>query len=95
MNNGSVLCPWCRIPMDYVMESERLGGERRLARYYQCPACRAKILDERITIKATAASLLVRVVDYSNGPRPTISPARRVRAKSQRPIRAPTRAGSK
>jgi hypothetical protein len=84
--------------MDYVMEAEKVGGERRLTRYYQCPACRTKILDERITIKSNTKYLLVTIVDYlSNGSRPIISTPRErfrrgVRARPQRVLRTPARA---
>lgn len=86
MNNGVVLCPRCKIPMDYVMEAEKVGGERRLTRYYQCPACRTKILDERITVKANTKYILITILDYSlNGSRPIIStPRDRVRRPAQK-----------
>lgn len=86
MNNEAVLCPRCKIPMDYVMEAEKVGGERRLTRYYQCPACRTKILDERITIKSNTKYLIITILDYSsNGSRPIIStPREKIRRGSPR-----------
>ena len=102
MNNEAVLCPRCKIPMDYVMEAEKVGAERRLTRYYQCPACRTKILDERITIKSNTKYLIVTILDYSsNGSRPIIStPRERIRrgplkGRSLRVVKYPAKAAAK
>ncbi|GAB6147723.1 TFIIB-type zinc ribbon-containing protein [Stetteria hydrogenophila] len=75
MHDGKqVLCPRCGIPMDYVMESEIVGSEKRLIRYHQCPACRAKLLDEKIVIRANGSKIIVVVDDYTtSGFRPIIS----------------------
>lgn len=54
--NGSdkILCPRCKVPMSYLMEAEKNSREKRITRYYRCPACGTKVIVER---------LLVRIVD--------------------------------
>jgi Zn-finger nucleic acid-binding protein len=44
------LCPRCKIPMVYVQEVEKSGSERRVVRYYKCPLCGLKLLDEVMKI---------------------------------------------
>ncbi|NOZ31331.1 MAG: hypothetical protein GXO68_05240 [Crenarchaeota archaeon] len=51
---SAVLCPRCKVPMIYLMEAEKSSNERRITRYYRCPACGTKVVVER---------LLVRIVD--------------------------------
>jgi len=45
-----VLCPRCKTSMDYVSEVER-GDVVRVSRFYRCPACGFRALDERATIR--------------------------------------------
>ncbi|MEB3787665.1 MAG: phage terminase large subunit family protein [Desulfurococcales archaeon] len=50
-NGRQVLCPRCRIPMEYMFETERYSdGSRRLVRYYRCPACGTKVIDEQAIV---------------------------------------------
>ena len=49
--NGHVLCPRCKIPMYYGSEKVRDSNGVRITRYYQCPACKSKLVDERIEVK--------------------------------------------
>ena len=80
-----VLCPRCRVPMDYVSESERMGSERRITRYYVCPACRTKMLDERIVVRVDTTKVIITAYDYSNGKRPVIAVAAPARRKPKAP----------
>ncbi len=49
--DSQVLCPRCRIPMEYMFETERYSdGSRRLMRYYRCPACGTKVIDEQAVV---------------------------------------------
>jgi len=51
------LCPHCKIPMVYVQEVERSGTERRIVRYYKCPLCGLRQLDEVMKIVRTNGSV--------------------------------------
>ncbi|MCE4610790.1 MAG: hypothetical protein F7B17_02325 [Desulfurococcales archaeon] len=55
--NGHVLCPRCRIPMYYGSEKVRDSNGTRITRYYQCPACKSKLVDERIEVKVEGEGL--------------------------------------
>ncbi len=69
-SSGRLLCPVCRIPMDYAMETEKnSNGERRITRYYKCPACGSRIIDEQLLVKTEGS--MVKVLVLSNG-KPTI-----------------------
>ena len=70
-----VLCPHCKIAMEYVTETERLGGVVRITRYYRCPACGTKLLDQKVTVKRDAGAILVSVTSY-DGKKPVIAVAR-------------------
>ena len=63
MGDGEVLCPKCRIPTSYVSETEKSNGETRIVRYYKCPACWGKILDEEVTVAKWDDRVEVRIVD--------------------------------
>ena len=66
MGNGKVaLCPRCKIPMEYTLETEKSSnGHRRLVRYYKCPACGTQITDEVITIESNGGpEILLKIVD--------------------------------
>ncbi len=55
--NGKMLCPRCKIPMYYTSETVRDSRGVYITRYYLCPACRAKLVDERITITKSGDSV--------------------------------------
>ncbi len=46
-----VLCARCKVPMDYILEVERVGFERVVSGFYKCPACGYRILDEKATVR--------------------------------------------
>lgn len=64
-NGRPILCPKCKIPMEYTLETEKSSnGHRRLIRYYKCPACGTQVVDEVITIEINgSASILLRISD--------------------------------
>lgn len=62
-----VLCPRCKAPMAYIQEIERVGDERRITRYYKCPACGTKILDEVIRIYRVNGSVVIMVEQNGHG----------------------------
>ncbi|MCE4601587.1 MAG: hypothetical protein F7C08_01845 [Desulfurococcales archaeon] len=64
-NGKVVLCPRCRIPMEYTLETEKSSnGHRRLIRYYKCPACGTQITDEIITIESNgSAEIILKIAD--------------------------------
>lgn len=62
-----VLCPRCKAPMAYIQEIERVGDERRITRYYKCPACGTKILDEVIRIHRVNGSVVIMVEQNGHG----------------------------
>jgi len=55
-----VLCPRCKMSMDYISEVER-GGEIRISIFYRCPLCGFRVLDERVTIKSFGDSVMLEV----------------------------------
>ena len=59
--NGEVLCPKCRIPTSYVSETEKSNGTARVVRYYKCPACWGKLLDEEVTVNRIGDRIEVRI----------------------------------
>jgi len=65
-NGRVVLCPYCKVPMEYHSEVERTGERRRVSRYYRCPVCGAKIVDDVFEVRrAPDGSLIIR--HYVNG----------------------------
>ncbi len=62
-----VVCPYCKVPMEYYMEVEKLGGTRRITRYYRCPVCSAKLIDEVLEVSYMEDRVVVRIL--SNGVR--------------------------
>ncbi len=77
-------CPICKVPMMYLMEKEKKSsGEIRITRFYRCPVCGTKIIDERLLLKPVNGSIVV--YSLSNGekqiiysrPRPVIKRGRR------------------
>ena len=78
-----VSCPKCGAPMIYHAEKEKNSrGETRITKYFRCPVCGTKIIDEKLLIKPVNGSL--KILDLT-GEGPTIIPGvRRVR-KTRRP----------
>jgi len=68
------ICPICKTPMAYIQESEAIGGEKRLTRYYKCPACGAKIVDE--VLRVVRVNGEVRIIIEQNGSGKLIRPQR-------------------
>ena len=52
-----VLCPRCKVPMNFYSTSERSskGNESviRVTRYYKCPVCGRTIVSEELTIRVS------------------------------------------
>lgn len=65
-----VLCPVCGSEMDYVIEVEKTGSVRRITRYYRCPACGTKIIDEKFEVRLEEDKIIVR--SLINGAKPVI-----------------------
>ncbi|MCE4598823.1 MAG: hypothetical protein F7C81_01320 [Desulfurococcales archaeon] len=88
-SNGRMLCPVCKIPMDYAMETEKnSNGERRITRYYLCPACGTRVIDEQLLI--TIEENTVKVLVLGNGKQTII---RRITSSTaKRKLRKPRRA---
>ncbi|BAA79598.2 hypothetical protein APE_0628.1 [Aeropyrum pernix K1] len=59
--NGSVVCPRCRIPMYYASETVKEGGRHRITRFYVCPSCKLKLVDERIVVIPSSSTVEVEV----------------------------------
>jgi len=64
-NGKMVLCPQCKIPMEYTLETEKSSnGSRRLVRYYKCYVCGSRIIDETIQIEYNGSDkILVKIND--------------------------------
>ncbi len=86
-NGKPMLCPRCKVPMVYMMEVEKLGNERRLTRYYRCPACGTRVIVERLLVRYEGG--LLRVYAIGNGARQVIygRPAQPKKLRSPRPRR--------
>ncbi|MCE4603476.1 MAG: hypothetical protein F7B20_00725 [Aeropyrum sp.] len=61
--NGSVVCPRCKIPMYYAGETVKESGRHTATRFYVCPACRLKLVDERIVIVPASTGLEVSITE--------------------------------
>ena len=59
--NGKLLCPRCKVPMLYASERVRDSRGTRITRYYLCPACRSKLVDERMEVAEAGGMVEVRV----------------------------------
>jgi len=57
-----MVCPYCKVPTEYYVEVEKTRGRRRITRYYRCPVCGAKIIDEIIEVEETSEGVVVRVL---------------------------------
>jgi hypothetical protein len=60
--NGYVLCPRCKIPMYYGSETVKDSSGTRITRFYQCPACRLKLVDERLTIVKANNNITIKAI---------------------------------
>ncbi|MEB3816970.1 MAG: hypothetical protein LRS46_03410 [Desulfurococcales archaeon] len=77
MEPSEVLCPRCHVPMSYIQESERRGVERRIERYYRCPICGLKIVDEILRVIKINGSIRLVVEKYVDGPKTSNGRTRR------------------
>ena len=51
MNSSAIkLCPRCKVETRFMIEAELMGSTKRILRYYKCPVCGAKYINERVTI---------------------------------------------
>ena len=82
--DGRVLCPTCKIPMVYMSEAERVGGETRITRYYICPACKRKIVDEKIIVTRNGDKIVLKVIDYRIDARPAVAQVRQQASRARR-----------
>ena len=80
--NGRVLFPRCRIPMEYMSVTEKDSRGARILRYYKCPACHTRVVDERIEVRREGGS--VKLVIVSDG-KTIISVARPARKRRSPP----------
>lgn len=55
-----VLCPKCKVGMDYMSEVEK-GDEVRISRFYRCPVCGFRVLDERIVVRHSSEVVVLEV----------------------------------
>jgi len=60
--DGVVLCPRCKIPMEYVSVTEKSSSSVKVLRYYRCPSCHTRVIDERIDIVKSDGGYKVRIV---------------------------------
>jgi len=80
-----VLCPKCGVEMIYQIEKEKSSsGEIRITRYYKCPVCGTKIIDERLVLRPIDGKILV--FSLINGKKPII-PGRQVYTRRPRPLK--------
>ncbi|MDP8002830.1 MAG: hypothetical protein ACP5I6_02170 [Caldisphaera sp.] len=72
-NDGYVimLCPRCNVPMDYLSETEKItNGNNKISkvtRYYRCPVCGRRIIDETLIIKDNGNQIIIE--SHTNGAR--------------------------
>ncbi len=79
------ICPICKVPMLYLTEKEKKSsGEIRITRFYRCPVCGTKIIDEKLLLRPVNGSIVVysllngeRQIIYSR-PRPVVRRGRRM-----------------
>ncbi len=85
VRDGEVLCPRCKVPMDYLIELEKLAsGERRITRYYRCPVCGTRIIDEKYAVRFEDGRIVI--TSLLNG-QPRIILSRPPRQARRRPAR--------
>ena len=64
--NGRVLCPQCKVATLYTSETERKNSSyTRIIRYYKCPACWGRIIDEEVIVTSNGSLIEVRVKIYN------------------------------
>ena len=80
---SGILCPVCGSEMDYVIEVEKTGSVRRITRYYRCPVCGTKIIDEKFEVRVEGEAVIVR--SLINGEKPVI----RGRRPRRKPVARP------
>ncbi|MGC9071992.1 MAG: hypothetical protein ACP5HK_04775 [Acidilobus sp.] len=59
-----VLCPRCRVPMNYYSRTEKTtrasgGAEIKVTRFFRCPVCGRVIVDEEIMLMETDEGLVI------------------------------------
>ncbi|MGC9210067.1 MAG: hypothetical protein ACP5FT_02225 [Acidilobus sp.] len=59
-----VLCPRCRVPMNYYSRTEKSsrasgGAEVKVTRFFKCPVCGKVIVDEEIVLRQTDEGLVI------------------------------------
>jgi transcriptional regulator NrdR family protein len=64
---GVKLCPICKTPMVYIQETERAGDERRIVRYYKCPACGTRVIDEVLKVRRVNGSIVILIEQNGSG----------------------------
>jgi len=81
-----ILCPRCKVVMEYLIEVEKLAsGERRVTRYYRCPVCGTKIIDEKYAIRPENG--MIRIISLTNGEKRVIMARPAQRRRPARPRR--------
>ncbi len=66
--DGYVICPRCRVPMYYGSERVKDSSGVTVTRFYQCPACRSKLVDEKMVVKLAGDTAVVEVKRRPLGP---------------------------
>lgn len=57
-----MICPKCRIRMDFIAESESSDGVSKIVRYYyRCPVCGNRILDSNIEVIRDTTNILIKI----------------------------------
>ncbi|MCX8165334.1 MAG: hypothetical protein RMI00_00615 [Sulfolobales archaeon] len=68
MTKVKALCPRCKTEMTLISEIERSNGVRHINRYYRCPACTLRLMDESYRITEDGERLLLRVIQDEKRP---------------------------
>ena len=93
MEDGVPRCPKCGSPMVYLVERERnTRGETRVTRYFRCPVCGTKVIDQQLLIKSENGT--IRIISLINGSRRIVVGVRRAARprRRARPVRPGARA---
>lgn len=73
-----VMCPKCKVPMDYLSETEKTsnnsGKTIKITRFYKCPVCGRRVIDEVLTIKDDGINTIIE--SHTNGARKLIEKQR-------------------
>lgn len=78
--DGLILCPRCKIPMEYVSVTEKSSSGAKILRYYRCPACHTRLIDERIDVVRVDGGYRVKVVADGKTIITVVRPSKRKRA---------------